>query len=155
MAKTTAEEVLLCLFWLALLAVPVVGTIDGALYKKYKNKYDKIKPISCLTATEDSLVYSIGDSVLNARVARYDELVRDYKYAFDEIDIKSKAVFIYKRNFDKYFVYPKYAEQIGAKNLKQYSTHIDDYIRDSLTPAYVNVYKNKVVPNIRNNTWSK
>lgn len=117
-------------------------------------KLDNVKPIKYVTPYEDSLVYAANDSVLNARKARYDALAKDYEYAYNIIT-KNYASFRARKHFDKMCIYPEYTDQIGVKNMTQYKRYIERYANDSLAPAYRDVYKNKVLPFVRNNTRTR
>lgn len=133
----------------------VFSVYDMGRNVNLKRKHNSFKPIKHLSTTEDSLVYSVGDSVLDARKARYDELVADYNYAFKEMSKMTDNCLVFHKRFDKHFVYPKFSEQIGAKNIVQYSKYLSRYERDSLVPVYRDVYRDKVIPKIRDNTQSR
>ncbi|MBO4480364.1 MAG: hypothetical protein J5742_01930 [Alphaproteobacteria bacterium] len=145
----------LWIFCVAILAICATGVHDLAEESIYKSKHDNFRPIKNATRYEDSLVYNIGDSTLNARKARYDALVKDYNDAFDDVCARYRGIFPMHQKFHKIYVTPKYAKQIEVNNIKQYSKYIDRYERDSLAPVYCDVYKNKVVPMVRNNTQTK
>lgn len=132
----------------SVLVFAVLSISNLKLEKKRETKYDKVKPISHLPDSIDNMVYNMGDSSLLAARARYDELVADYHYAWQELQkAETFKAFTYNaKEFNKYFVYPKFAEQIGVKYLIEYNRYIKGFINDTLTPLYVDVYKNKVAP---------
>ena len=130
-------------------------TVDIAQKEKYQHRHDNFKPIKNLSQYENALVYNAHDSVLTARKARYDLLVKDYNSSFDDMFIKSRGLFIVCKNFNNACVFPKYAKQVGVKNIRQFSKYISTYERDSLAPVYRNVYQSKIIPVIRNNTCTK
>ena len=144
--------VLLCISYV------VTGVVTWAFFVKrdnIKTRHDNFKPIKELSYYRDSLVYAANDSALDAVKARYDSLVYDYKYAFDEMFDNKENPFRIYNNFDKEYIYPQYSKEIGVKNLRQYSRYLDKYEQDSLAPIYRNVYRDKVVPFVRNNTRAR
>ncbi len=141
---------------LGLIGFTIVFAIEDVIARdKYSHKHDNFRPIPGLSRYMDVLCYSIGDSTLNARKARFDSLVKDYNEAFETVGKHYDGILSMTQKFDKIYVTPKYATQIGATNIRQYSKYIDRYKRDSLVPAYTNVYNNRVIPMIRNNTKKK
>jgi len=141
---------------LSLMGFAVVFAIEDSIARdKYSHKHDNFRPIPGLSRYEDGLCYSIGDSTLKARKERFDALVQDYNEAFETVGKHYDGILSMSQKFDKIYVTPKYATQIGATNIRQYSRYIDQYKRDSLVPAYTNVYNNRVIPMIRNNTRKK
>ena len=120
-----------------------------------QQKHNDFKPMKNLSQYENALVYAAHDPILDARMARYDSLVHDYNDAFNAVLENYTGLFPIYHRFEKINVHPKYAKQIGANNLSQYSKYLDRFERDSVTPIYRNVYKKQVQPRIRNNTNSK
>ena len=121
----------------------------------YITKHTHFKPVKGLTATQDSLVYSIGDSLLTARKARYDGLTDDYHKAASKMYAGWFYLFPAYSSFEEKDVRPMFATQIGVKNIHQYHKYLNRYEQDSLGPVYKDVYKNKATPLIRNNTSHK
>ena len=120
----------------------VPGLVDQRVFEFYKTKHDNFEPMKGLLPQQDSSVYAIGDSVLNIRKARYDALVADYKYALDKMEYRPYSVC---SKFEKYNIHTKYADEIGAKTVRQYSRYLDGFENDSLGPAYRNVYYRNVL----------
>lgn len=147
-----------CLTYLILVTILGAFAYNATKARMLRDTHDLFKPIPRISAYEDSLVYSIGDSLLDARKARYDALRQDYYFTFDKMHELCRSwpfIGFFRTDFDKAPVTPEYAKQIGAKNLVQYDRYLDRYERDSLAPAYKNVYNKKVIPMIRNGVRAK
>lgn len=121
----------------------------------YSNKHDNFRPMPELSQNEEAAVYNIGDSLLTERKARFDALVQDYNRTFEDVNIKYRGIMPVHQKFNKIYVSPKYANQIGVQNIKQYSKYLDRYERDSLQPVYKNVYYRRVLPLVHNGHTSK
>ncbi|MBO7644717.1 MAG: hypothetical protein J6S57_00220 [Alphaproteobacteria bacterium] len=150
MAKDKVDVFFCC----AIFILGLVIVLDGYQEANFLHKYDHFNPIKNLSQYEKNLVRGVHDSVLDMRIARYDSLVKDYKYAFDDMIHKKTGLFRAYTTFNSANVFPKYANQIGADCIAGYSKYVNKYVRDSITPVYRDVYKNSVVPYIRNNTNS-
>ena len=97
-------------------------------------------------------VFNAGDSILNSRIARYDSLIQDYNLSVNEMRNSTGILSFRSAEFDKHYVEPEFANQIGVKNLKQYKRYIQKFETDSIEPRMRYVYNNSVKNhNIRSN----
>jgi len=147
-----------CLTYLICVTILGAFAYNATKASMLRDTHAMFKPIPRISAYEDSLVYSIGDSLLDVRKARYDALCQDYNFTFDKMHELCRSwpfIGFFRTDFDKSPVTPEYAKQIGVKNLVQYDRFLDRYERDSLTQVYKNVYNHKVIPMIRNGARSK
>lgn len=146
------------LFWsmVSLIVMAVVFGADEVIERKiYSNKHDNFRPMPELSPKDEAAVYNIGDSLLTARKARFDALVQDYNEAMEDLSIYYRGILPVHEPFKKIYVKTQFADQIGVKNIKQYSKYLDQYEQDSLVPVYKNVYMTKYKPMIRNGVRSK
>ena len=154
MKYTSIIEKIICLYnivsssWISIITLGIIWVIaDNTRYNNNTKRLVKEMPQS----SRDK-VFNAGDSILNSRIARYDSLIQDYNFSVNEMRNSTGILSFRSADFDIHYLEPKFANQIGVKNLKEYKHYIQKFETDSLEPRMRYVYNNSVKNhNIRSN----
>lgn len=93
-------------------------------------------------------VLNMGDSILNARIKQYNAMLGDYNMAKSELRTTAGLLGYKTADFDMNYVYPEFAEKIGATNLKEYKKYLHAYEHDSLETRMREIYTKNIRPQI-------
>ena len=118
------------------LAIPLVLLIGIATHQHNQDMGNLYTPGESIKKTERVEVDALQDSTLNARIAKYNELLRDYKEARDCAIAPNGHTQFMDRPVHPHYQTKMRAVYYAPRTLRDYKALLDQYAQDSIETRY-------------------